>query len=415
MNDSSWVPGADGSGFSLANLPYGVAKHAGAHSVCVAIGDFALDLAACAERGLLDELDIPRAVWSANSLNPLLTQTPEAQAALRALCRTLLSGLTARSMVEACLQTRAGLDMACPVAPGDYVDFYSSIHHARRAMRVSRPDADLNANWTSLPVAYHGRTGTIIGPDSPIVRPHGQVAGKQGPVFQPTRALDYELEMGFVIGRPSTHGFPLRAEAYPKTVFGLVLLNDWSARDIQRWESTPLGPFLAKSFATQTGAWVVPLEALEAYRCANPNSPGALGTLRHNEAFGFDIALEVAVQSSAMRDAGLPATVTGRSNTTDLYWDGAQQLAHMTSNGASVRAGDLYGSGTVSGSTDESSGCLLERTAGGQPAIALPDGSKRGWLSDGDEVVMQGWAERPGHPRIDFGVLRGRVSPAIAL
>jgi fumarylacetoacetase len=232
-------------------------------------------------------------------------------------------------------------------------------------------------------------------------------------VFAPTRALDFELEMGFVIGLGSTCGHPIKAGQFSEYVFGLVLLNDWSARDIQRWETVPLGPFQGKSFATQLGAWVVPLDALEPFRRHNPNASEAIGHLRHEAPWSFDIALEVAIESSTMRAAGQPPTVISRSNTTDLYWDGAQQLAHMTANGASTRPGDLWGTGTVSGAADDSAGCLLERTSGGEPVLSLPDGSTRGWLKDGDRVLMRGRAATEGHPTIDFGELSGTVAPAL--
>ena len=413
MPDKSWVPGADTSGFSLANLPYGIALLGGKTHVCVAIGDMVLNLAACAAKGLLDGISVAASVWDASTLNPFLRQTPTIRRAIRERIRTLLGDnyKTERHRVEACLHPRQGLVMGCPVAPGDYVDFYSSMHHALRSMRASDVDPILHPNWTSLPVGYHGRTSTIIGSGREITRPQGQSKTEKGVVFRPTEALDYEVELGYVIGSSTVLGKPLASQDFPEVVFGLILLNDWSARDIQRWESTPLGPFLAKSFATQTGSWVVPMEALEPYRRVNPNAAQAIGPLRHEEPFAFDIQFEVAISSSAMRSTGAPPTVTGRSNATDLHWDGAQQLAHMTTNGACVRAGDLYGSGTVSGEMDENAGCLLERTQGGRPLITLADGTTRGWLQDGDQVVIRGRAVT-SEDSIDFGELSGVVVPA---
>lgn len=413
MPKKSWVPGADTSGFSLTNLPYGIALLGGETHVCVAIGDMVLNLATCAAKGLFDDIAVAASVWNASTLNPFLRQTPTNRRAIRDRIRNLLGDTykTERHRVEACLHPRKGLEMGCPVAPGDYVDFYSSMHHALRSMRVSNVNPILHANWTSLPVGYHGRTSTIIGSGRAISRPNGQFQTEQGVVLRPTEALDYEMELGYVIGSDTLPGKSLASQDFPDIVFGLILLNDWSARDIQRWESTPLGPFLAKSFATQTGSWVVPMEALEPYRRANPNASKAIGPLRHEETFAFDIQFEVSISSSAMRRTGAPSTVTGRSNATDLHWDGAQQLAHMTTNGACVRAGDLYGSGTVSGETEENSGCLLERTQGGRPLITLADGTTRGWLQDGDQVVIRGQAVT-SEESIDFGELSGTVVPA---
>jgi fumarylacetoacetase len=316
-----------------------------------------------------------------------------------------------RAQVEECLLDRHCLRMACPLAPGDFVDFFSSYHHALRTARLARPDAELNPNWTSLPVGYHSRTGTIVGTDETIMRPRGQYQTSEGVVFAPTRALDIELEIGFVIGRGSRRGQPIGVKSFADHVFGLVLLNDWSARDIQRWESFPLGPFLAKSFATQLGPWVVPLEALEPYRRKNPNAVGALSYLRHDEAWSFDISLTVAIASREMRAAGRAPHVVSTTNFVDMYWDGAQQLAHLTANGASTRPGDLYGSGTVSGPSDDSAGCLLELTAGGSKPVALPDGTSRGYLQDGDRVVLTGVSKMDGHAPIDFGALSGIVAP----
>jgi len=315
--------------------------------------------------------------------------------------------------MERCLLERRSLRLACPIAPGDFVDFFSSYHHAIRTARLRNPNAELNPNWTSLPVGYHSRTGTIIGTDEEIIRPKGQLQTRDGIVFGPSRALDIEIEIGFVIGQGSTRGRAVPASDFPRHVFGLVLLNDWSARDIQAWKSTPLGPHLAKSFATQLGPWVVPLEALEPYRHRNPNSQTALPYLQHDEAWSFDIDLAFAIETHTMREAGRPATVVSRGNFSEMYWDGAQQLAHLTANGASIRPADLYGSGTVSGPMLENSGCLLELTLGGTKRVALPDGTTRSYLEDGDRVVLRGLCSAPGHPQIDFGELSGIVVPAL--
>ncbi|GKQ51851.1 fumarylacetoacetase [Bradyrhizobium sp. Ce-3] len=416
MTAGSWVPDADGSGFSLANLPYGVAELAtNEFHVCVAIGNHALDLAAAAAKGLFDTLDIPLTVWRQAALNAFLGLSAEKRRAVRERIRSLLStpDPRKRAAVEACLLDRSALRMTSPIAPGDFVDFYSSYHHAVRTMQLMR--AELNANWTSMPVGYHSRTGTIVGTDQPIFRPKGQILTPDGPIYAPTRALDIELEIGFVICRASKRGQPISVSEFGDYVFGLVLLNDWSARDLQRFESAPLGPFLAKSFCTQAGSWVVPLEALTEYRVEkNPeHQQPTLGYLRHGEKWSFDISLEISISSTAMRERELPPQRVSQTNFRDMYWDGAQQLAHLTGNGASVRVGDLYGSGTVSGPTEDSAGCLVELTQGGVKKIVLSDGSTRDYLQDGDRVELRGVCEKAGHPAIDFGSLAGTVHPAL--
>lgn len=413
MTARSWVPGADNSGFSLANLPYGVAKVGTDFHVCVAIGDHALDLADCAAKGLLDSVEIPRAVWSQRTLNSFLGFGASKHKAVRERVTKLLSSSEAieRAAVEGSLRERRALNMMSPIAPGDFVDFYSSYHHAVRTMQLMR--AELNPNWKSMPVGYHSRTGTIVGTDQPIFRPKGQILTPEGPIYAPTRALDIELEIGFVISRASDRGHPVKASEFGDYVFGLVLLNDWSARDLQRWESAPLGPFLAKSFCTQMGSWVVPLDALKDYRVArDPQYPEPpLAYLAHKDNWSFDISLEIAVATAAMREQDLAPQTISRTNFKDMYWDGAQQLAHLTANGASIRVGDLYGSGTVSGPTENSAGCLVEMTRGGTNKITLADGSTRDYLLDGDQVVLRGLSEKPGCQAIDFGTLSGTIHP----
>jgi fumarylacetoacetase len=414
MTGRSWVPGADDSGFSLANLPYGIAKvgveefHA-----CVAIGDYAFDLADAAKHALFDGVEVSRSVWSQRTLNEFLALGAEKHQAIRSRLRELLSHAEegTRAILESCLRDRNTLKTVNPVAPGDFVDFYSSYHHAVRTMRLRR--SELDPNWTSMPVGYHSRTGTIVGTDQPIFRPNGQILTSEGPAYTATQALDIELEIGFVIGRASDRGRPVKVSEFDDYVFGLVLLNDWSARDLQRWESTPLGPLLAKSFCTQMGSWVVPLEALREHRVERDSQYGrpALDYLAHDGKCSFDISLEVKIETAAMREQKLAPQTISRTNFKDMYWDGAQQLAHLTANGASMRVGDLYGSGTVSGAADDSAGCLVELTSGGTNKINLTDGSARSYLLDGDRIELRGRCEKAGHPVIDFGSLSGTVHP----
>jgi fumarylacetoacetase len=285
--------------------------------------------------------------------------------------------------------------LALPFEVADYVDFYSSLHHAANVGRMFRPDAEpLLPNWRRLPVGYHGRSGTVVPSGTPVRRPCGQRPGEGGPTFGPTRRLDIELEAGFVVGVPSPLGEPVPIERALDHVFGMVLVNDWSARDIQAWEYQPLGPFLGKSFATSVSSWVVPLSELEGRRVpAAAPEPEPLPYLRE-EPWAYDIPLEV----------DLNGTVVARSNTRHLYWSAAQQLAHLTVNGASLRTGDLFATGTISGPERETRGCLLELSWNGEEPIELPDGSTRSFLEDGDEVVLR------GDP---LGEVRGRIEPAI--
>ena len=343
-------------------LAYGVLAQGG---VCARVDDRVVDLS-----GL-------HPVFAERSLNAFMARGPEFWTEARA---RLTDGeeVTAPSL-------------AMPFEVADYVDFYSSLHHAENVGRMFRPDAEpLLPNWRHLPVGYHGRSGTVVPSGTPVRRPHGQRAA---PDFGPSRALDIELEAGFVIGLPSRRGEPVPIESALDHVFGMVLVNDWSARDIQAWEYRPLGPFLGKSFATSVSHWVVPLSELEALRVpAAPQAPEPLPYLREPP-WAYDIPLEVE----------LNGTVVARSNTRHLYWSVAQQLAHLTSNGASLRTGDLLATGTISGPEREQRGCLLELSWNGEEPIQLPDGSTRSFLEDGDEVVLR------GEP---LGEVRGRVEPA---
>jgi fumarylacetoacetase len=411
----SWIRDADGSGFGIENLPYGVVRRAGEEArVVVRIGSRALDLAAVAEAGLLE---LGPEVFAQPALNPFLELGPPAWATTRARLTELLStgnheirgvpGLIERAVIslESC-------EPQLPVEVADYVDFFSSIEHASNAGRIFRPDAEpLAPNWRSLPVGYHGRAATVVVSGTPISRPSGQRAPEQpggAPTFGPERALDVEVELGFITGPGPDPGAPIPTAAAGDYIFGFVLVNDWSARQIQRWESQPLGPFLGKSFATSMSAWVVPLEAVERLRVPGvEQSPPPLEHLRVTDPWALDIDLELAIAPGA---SGVESIVS-RMNSRGLYWNAAQQLAHATSGGARVRAGDLYASGTISGPDRRSLGCLLELSWGGRDTIALAGGEQRTFLEDGDTVVIRAAGERDG-VRIAFGEVRGRVLPA---
>ncbi|MFZ3008642.1 MAG: fumarylacetoacetate hydrolase family protein [Phenylobacterium sp.] len=410
---ASWVSGWDTSGFPADALPYGVCDAGQGPYIGVAIGDQVFDLAKAAAAGLLPDID-PAAV-STGTLNRLMRQGPARLQALRARLHELLQRdgpSIDRNAAELCLTDQSAVLQKTPVHVGDFTDFYASEHHALRSMRAVAPDAQLAANWYAMPVGYSSRAGAIVGDGVSIVRPSGQqrVAGQA--VFAPSRMLDYEAEIGLIVCADSQHGRPVPIGSASDYLFGVSLLNDWSARDIQRWESQPLGPHLGKSFATQLGPWVLPLPALAGATWPNPTASRCLPYLRHAGQFLFDIEVEVTLASAAMRSAGLAPVTICQANARDLYWDAAQMIAHVTSNGAPLRVGDVLGTGTISGPALEQSACLLERTSGGRAPLELPDGTRRSYLEDGDELALHGQVRRRDGVVLSLGRLRATVGPA---
>ncbi|MBC5811264.1 MAG: fumarylacetoacetase [Candidatus Eremiobacteraeota bacterium] len=418
----SWLDVAPGSDFPIQNLPFGVFVH-GARDVAprlgVAIGDKILDLSAVAHAGLLDDA-MPEAfaVFAAPSLNRLLARGRAPWRAVRERLSALLSagnrelhdaGVSERAIVE-----RAGARYLLPFEVADYVDFYSSREHATNLGKILRPDTEpLLPNWKWIPIGYHGRAGTVVISDTPIVRPNGQRKAPDAtePAFGPTRMLDFELELGFVTGNGPALGSPLGVAASRDVIFGAVIVNDWSARDIQGWEYVPLGPFLGKSFATSVSPWVVTLDALAPFRVEGPaQSPPALEYLRAAEPRNYDIALAVELVSAKM-DAKSAQTIS-RTNARGLYWSVAQQLAHLASNGATVRAGDLCATGTISGSEPGTYGSMIELTWRGARPLQLANGEMRAFLEDGDAVTMRASCDRAGAAHIGFGSVSGRILPA---
>jgi fumarylacetoacetase len=391
------------NGFGLDNLPYGaVARGDGAAELAVRLGDDAVLLGVLERDGALVAAGLPPGTLSGPILNPLLELGRDAWAALRAALRERLAG----GVPPAALVPLADVEPQLPLAIGDYVDFYSSLEHASNLGRMFRPDADaLLPNWRHLPVGYHGRAGTVVVSGTPVRRPYGQLPPAEPggrPSFGRTRRLDIELELGFVTGRANALGESIPAEAAADHVFGFVLVNDWSARDIQRWEYQPLGPFLGKSFATSISPWVVPLAALDPFRVTPPpQDPEPLPYLRSNRDSALDVALEVELNGS----------VIARTNARGLYWTFAQQLAHATVNGATARPGDLFASGTISGAERGTAGSLIELTWGGRDPVRLTDGSERTFLEDGDTVVLRGWCGDRDDPRISFGEVSGTIVP----
>jgi len=381
-----------GSEFGTANLPYGVFSDGAAPRVGVRIGDSVLDLA----RALADD------VFAEPSLNAFMAQGRARWSEARARITELLTGGQHRGVVEAALLPLPAVSLHLPFTPGDYVDFFGNEYHAANAGRIFRPDGEaLTPNWKHMPIGYHGRSGTIVPSGTPVTRPCGQRRGKQGPTFGPSRRLDFEAEVGFVVGAGSSG--PVPVGDFADHVFGVFLLNDWSSRDLQAWESQPLGPFLAKSFATSVSPWVVPLEALEHARVSPPpRDPEPLPYLADAGPWGLDLALEVRLNGQLVASPPYAGT----------YWTAAQMLAHMTVNGAPARTGDLFASGTVSGPERDQRGCLLELSWGGAEPLTLPDGSVRTFLEDGDEVAISATAPAADGTAIGFGEVSGRILPA---
>jgi fumarylacetoacetase len=405
---SSWVPGADASLFPVENLPYGVFRTAGPGGgrprIGAAIGDFVLDLGALA----VAQRHPAAPLLSGPTLNGLLAAGPATWRQVRGWLTGLLTDPRAEPTVRRHLLARDGVRMLLPFEVADYVDFYSSEHHASNVGRLFRPNSDpLPANWKHLPIGYHGRAGTVAVSGHPVVRPQGQRKDAASPVptFGPSRRLDVEVEVGFVVGVPSERGAPVGVADFADHVFGVCLVNDWSARDLQSWEYVPLGPFLGKSFLTSVSPWIMPLDALRHARIdPPPREPEPLPYLRDvpGDPWGLDIELELAING----------TVVSRPPFRTMYWTPAQQLAHLTCNGASLRTGDLFASGTVSGPELGQRGSLLELSWGGAEPVRLADGSTRTFLEDGDEATIRAWAPGPGGVRLGLGEVSGRIEPA---
>lgn len=393
----SWLDLPEGSLYGIANLPYGVFSPAeGPPRVGVRTGDSVLDLAAA--------LDDP--VFAEPALNAFMAQGRARWQEVRARIVELLTDEAHRDAVEPALYPLDAVDLHLPFQVGDYVDFYASEHHASNIGRMFRPDSDpLTPNWKHLPIGYHGRSGTVVVSGTPVVRPHGQrkAPGEETPTFGPSVRLDIEAEVGFVVGMGSRLGEPVPIGAFAEHVFGVCLVNDWSARDLQAWEYVPLGPFLGKSFATSVSPWVVPLDALEQARVAPPpRDRKLLPYLADSDKWGLDFAMEVRLNGH----------LVSRPPFSSMYWTPAQMLAHLTVNGASLRTGDFYASGTVSGPEQDQRGSLMELSWGGKEPFTLAHGATRSFLEDGDEVTITSTAPGPHGTRIGFGEVTGRILPA---
>jgi fumarylacetoacetase len=423
----SWLDAAnrDGNDFPIQNLPLGVFRARGSRQRFrggVAIGDQIVDLSALAGAALFSGLaaDAVRAA-AQDKLNAFLALGPDAWHALRqALSRALRAGAAEQDRLAACLFPQDDAEFDVPATIGDYTDFYTSVHHAENVGRLFRPDQPLLPNYKWVPIGYHGRASSIGISGQTVSRPWGQILDPAcgRPTLRPTARLDFELELGAFIGYGNAPGQRIGMAQAEQHVFGLCLLNDWSARDIQAWEYQPLGPFLSKNFATTLSPWIVSLEALAPYRraWARPASDGEplpyLDSADNRAAGAFDITLQVDLLTARMREAGQAATLLCQTNYRHAYWTLAQMVAHHTVNGCPLRPGDLLGTGTLSGPAPTEAAALLELSQGGKRPLQLPGGETRTFLEDGDTVTLRGWAHRAGLPRIGFGQCTGQVVPA---
>ena len=418
MTLNSFLPIQSDSDFSIHNLPYGVFKPraGGAPRVGVAIGAYVLDLYVLHDAGFFNQTNLAsQNVFKESALNAFMKLGRDAWRETRNILQSLLRADSAmrenEKLRDAALIPQSQIEMLLPVEIGDYTDFYSSEHHARNVGTMLRgAEHALMPNWKHLPVAYHGRASSIVVSGTNFFRPRGQIkpGDASEPFYAATRSLDFELEMGFLIGAENHLGEPIPIERADEFLFGMVLVNDWSARDIQAWEYQPLGPFLAKNFCTSISPWVVTMEALEPFKKNLPaQEPKPLAYLARADDWTYDIELQVSLQSEKM-DA--PHIIT-RSNFQNLYWSMNQQLAHHTSNGCNARVGDLLASGTISGAEKISRGCMLELTWRGTEPLLLPNGETRRFLEDGDVVTMRAWCEK-NERRVGFGEVTGEILPA---
>jgi fumarylacetoacetase len=428
----SWVESANGShDFPIQNLPFAVFKRRDSQEsprVGVAVGDFVLDVSA-ANRANVFEADEQRAAAACGkpAMNALMALGPEHWSALRVRLCDLFDAAHPdvdqnRAACEPCLVPMSDVELRLPCEVGDYTDFYASVHHATNVGGMFRPDNPLLPNYKHVPIAYHGRASSIVLSGTPVRRPFGQTMadGAATPEFGPCRLLDYELEVGFFVGPGNAQGKAVPIGEAPGHIFGLCIVNDWSARDVQKWEYQPLGPFLAKNFATTISPWVVTMEALDPFRVpafpregGDPRPLPYLVDAEDQRRGGIDITLEVYIESLQMRERGIEPLRLSRGNFRDMYWTVAQMLAHHASNGCNLRPGDLVASGTVSGPDKGSRGCMLELTWRGTDPVSLPTGEERKFLGDGDEVMFRAFCRRDGAATIGFGECTGTVLPAL--
>ena len=408
----SWVPVPENSDFTIHNLPFGIfSVGKGKPRAGIAIGEHILDLAGVAKIGGFDTMGIDKKVFNQATLNDFIALGKTKTSKVRLKVQQWLSSSRSRlSKHPKLLVKQSAATMHLPVAVGDYTDFYSSIEHATNVGMMFRdPENALLPNWRHLPVGYHGRASSIVVSGTPVHRPKGQVLpkGESQPVYKACRLLDFELEMAFIIGKNSKLGRPVSVEQAEDYIFGMVLFNDWSARDIQKWEYVPLGPFLGKSFASSASPWIVTMEALEQFKVRGPKQdPKVLPYLKSKGAGNYNINLEVSIQPEKAEE-----TVMCKSNFRYMYWNMRQQLAHHTVNGCNLNVGDMMASGTISGKKPNSYGSMLEISWAGSKKTKMSDGTERVFINDHDTVIMRGYAEKNGI-RVGFGEVTGKVLPA---
>ena len=427
----SWVESAhaDGTDFPIQNLPCGTFRHEFEERprVGIAIGDVVLDCLEAARAGCFDSLDpsVRDALqgWSLNGLMALGRGDTRAvrHVASRMLRADTIEGAAARKLQDRILVPVERTSQLVPAEIGDYTDFYASIHHATRVGRLLRPDNPLLPNYKWIPIGYHGRSSSVVASGASVRRPWGQSRkGNDGPpVYGPTASLDYEVELAMWLCGENAIGETVPIAEAEQRLFGIGLLNDWSARDVQPWEYQPLGPFLSKNFLTSVSPWIVTMDALAPFRApaavreaGDPAPLPYLDDAMDRAWGGVDVTLEAAIVTATMRESGLAPFVLSQSQAASLYWTPAQMITHHASGGCTLRPGDLLGSGTISGPTDDARSCLLELTSRGATPVALPTGETRSFLADGDEVIIRGWCERAGAARIGLGECRGTVRPA---
>jgi fumarylacetoacetase len=408
---NSWIDIPANSDFSIYNIPFGIASKGEKPFVCTRIGDVVIDLYKVASTGFFKRLIENVDVFNRSTLNDFIALGKPVTNEVRIRLQKTFSNPDSPFKKQSDIFTPfRNVKMHLPVAIGDYTDFYSSIEHATNVGKMFRdPENALLPNWRHLPIGYHGRSSSIVISGTPVRRPNGQTKPKDAdlPVFGPTQRLDFELEMGFIIGKETTIGETIPMQKTEDHIFGLVLFNDWSARDIQAWEYVPLGPFLAKNFASAMSPWVVTLEALDDFRVKGPDQePAVLPYLQYEGSKNYDIELEV-----LLTPENGDTEIISRSNFKYMYWNMCQQLAHHTSNGCNIRTGDLMASGTISGPDQGSLGSMLEISQGGKNPVTLKNGEKRSFIEDGDTVTLRGWAEKEER-RVGFGEVYNRIESA---
>ncbi|MGB0522312.1 MAG: fumarylacetoacetase [Flammeovirgaceae bacterium] len=410
-NLKSWVNVPQGSDFPIQNLPYGIFDDGKGARAGVAIGQQILDLAAVAQKGGFDGIDLDTSVFSSATLNAFMACGKAIWTAVRERISTLLQeGSDFQSHASEVLVAMADAKLLMPVQVGDYTDFYSSIEHATNVGMMFRgKDNALMPNWKHLPVGYHGRASSIVVSGTDLHRPKGQTMppNAEKPVYGPSKRMDFELEMAFIIGKNTEIGETVSTADAEEHIFGFVLFNDWSARDLQKWEYVPLGPFLGKNFGSSISPWIVTLDALAPFRVASPEQdPAVLPYLQYEGEHNFDVNLQVAIQPE-----GEEASTICNSNFKYMYWNICQQLAHHTVNGCNIQVGDMMASGTISGKTPDSYGSMLELSWAGKNDIELEKGGTRKFIEDNDTVIMRGYCEKDGL-RIGFGEVSGKILPA---